>query len=152
MLARPLLSLILCAVLGSNVVAAIGAESQAVYFDGGQYTAALQQHARHWHLLPLQGADVDVIEHASTCVNRMHIPHGVWVVTSDSAGRPQLVAPSATVLPAGFPQQLELRACGDNSGSARTDGARTDSAAALLVPAMVLDWIKANVSSVMIDD
>ncbi|MDR3385980.1 MAG: hypothetical protein P4L92_02910 [Rudaea sp.] len=147
MSARTLLFLIASSALGSGVISAAGVQDQAVYFDGGQYTAALQQRAHHWHLLPIQGDDVDVTDHASACASRVHVPHGVWMVSSDATGRPQLVAPSATVLPAGFPQHLELRACSDTSGVAGPDSADT-----LLVPDVVLDWIRTNVSSVMIDD
>ncbi len=147
MLKRSLVSLMFCVVAGFNALDVFGAGPEAVYFDGGQYTASLQQHAHHWHLLPLQGDDVDVIDHTSACANGVHVPHGVWIVTSNQAGQPQLLAPSATALPAGFPPQLQLRACGDHDSPRATDGA-----AALLVPAVVLDWIKSNVSSVLIDD
>ncbi len=87
---------------------------------------------------------MDVIDHTAACKNAVHIPHGVWMVTSNNAGQAQLLAPSATALPAGFPQQLELRACSDPGNA--------DGSATLLVPAVVLDWIRSNVSSVMIDD
>jgi len=145
--ARPLIALAVCTFLGSDAVCAAGVDTRAVYFDGGQYTAELEQHAQRWRVSPVQGYDVDVVGHASACVNRVHVPHGVWVVTSDAAGRPQLLAPSATLLPVGFPQQLRLRACNDNS-----DGIDADGAKVLLVPDVVLDWIKTNVGSVMIND
>jgi hypothetical protein len=142
MISRYLLALALCAFAGSNAVAAADVDAPAVYFDGGQYTATLEQREHHWRLLPVQGDDVDVVDHAPACSSRVHVPHGVWMVTSDTSGHPQLVAPSATALPAGFPGQLQLRACSD---SASHDNA-------LLVPDVVLDWIKTNVSSVMIND
>jgi hypothetical protein len=142
MLSRSLLSFIVCAAIGSHSAVATSAQAQAVYFDGGQYTAALEQHTHHWRLLPMQGDDVDVSDGASACANRLHVPHGVWMVTRNTAGQPQLLAPSATLLPGGFPQQLELRACSDD----------VDDANVLRVPDVVLDWIKNNVSSVMIND
>ena len=143
---RLLCSFIVCSLVSCNALSAFGSEP-AVYFDNGQYTASLQQHAHHWHLLPLQGDDVDVTDHTSACENAVHIPHGVWMVSSNHAGQAQLLAPSATALPAGFPQQLQLRACSDHDNLDNVDGS-----AALLVPAVVLDWIRSNVSSVMIDD
>jgi hypothetical protein len=142
MLTRTLLALIIGAALSSNAIAANAADDESIYFDGGQYTAVFEQNAHHWRLLPMEGEDVDVTERASVCASGTHIPHGVWVVSRDASGRPQLIAPSTTILPPGFPEQLQLRACGDN----------TANASALLVPDVVLDWIESNVNSVMIDD
>jgi hypothetical protein len=110
-----------------------------VYFDAGQYSAALSQGARQWRLQPLAGDDVEVIDRA--CMNRTHVPVGVWIVSRDGDGHLQLLAPSSTILPTGYPQQIALRACGDA-------GADT----ALQVPPVVLGWIENNVNSVLIDD
>jgi len=110
-----------------------------VYFDGGQYSAALSQGARQWRLQPLAGDDVEVIDRA--CMNRTHVPVGVWLVSRDDAGHLQLLAPSSTILPTGYPPQIALHACGDT-------GADT----ALQVPPVVLGWIENNVNSVLIDD
>jgi hypothetical protein len=109
-----------------------------VYFDGGQYSAALSQGARQWRLQPLAGDDVDVIDRA--CMNRTHVPVGVWLVVRDGKGL-QLLAPSSTIVPTGYPQQIALRACGDAGADA-----------ALQVPPVVLGWIDGNVNSVLIDD
>jgi len=110
-----------------------------VYFDNGQYSAALSQGARQWRLQPLAGDDVDVIDRA--CINRTHVPIGVWLVSRDSDGQLQLLAPSSTILPAGYPQQIALHACG-----------AADADTSLQVPAVVLAWLEANVNSVLIDD
>lgn len=110
-----------------------------VYFDGGQYSAALSQSARQWHLQPLSGDDVEVIDRS--CMNRTHVPVGVWLVTRSEDGRLQLLAPSSTILPSGYPQQIALRACGDSGTEA-----------SLQVPPVVLGWINDNVNSVLIDD
>jgi hypothetical protein len=145
MLSRTLLSLILCAVLDCSAGAAASPD-ESVYFDSGQYSAVFEQTAHHWRLLPLdghgEGYDVEVTEHAAVCGRGAHIPHGVWVVSRNASGHTQLVAPSTTSLPLGFPEQLELRSCGD----------RTASANAFLIPNAVLDWIEFNVNSVLIDD
>lgn len=110
-----------------------------VYFEGGQYSAALAQGARQWRLQPLAGNDVEVTDRA--CINRTHVPDGVWLVSRDAAGKLQLLAPSSTLLPAGYPEQIELRACGDPG-----------SGLALQVPPVVLAWIENNVNSVLIDE
>ncbi len=123
----------------ASAAAATRLPQKPVYFDGGQYSAALYQGARQWRLQPLAGDDVDVTDR--TCINRTHVPVGVWLVSRDGDGHLQLLAPSSTILPSGYPQQIALRACGD-----------VGSDAALQVPPVVLAWLEANVNSVLIDD
>ncbi len=113
-----------------------------MYFSQGQYTAALEQSEHRWHLQPMQEAQADVIYAGNSCASRQPIPHGVWFVTRDADRNPQLVAPSSTVLPSGYPEQLPLRLCGD----------RPDNRIALYVPAVVFDWLNGHVGSVMIDE
>jgi hypothetical protein len=123
----------------ASAVASTHLPQKPVYFDGGQYSATLLQNARQWRLLPLAGDDVDVIDRS--CMNRSHVPKGVWLVSHGDDGRLQLIAPSATILPTGYPEQIALRACGDTS---------TDTS--LQVPPVVLAWIENNVNSVLIDE
>ena len=108
-------------------------------FDG-QYTAALQQHAQQWHLLPLRGAQIEVSEH--NCASNSTVPNGLWFVTQDSGGKLQLVAPSVTKLPEGFPDNVALRSCGEQADKRTT----------LFVPAQALAWIEQNAGTVLIDD
>ena len=133
---------IAAAALGSNAFAVEHAAGAPVYFDGGQYSAALQQSAHHWHLQPILGDDVDVTDRASSCTSGTPVPKGVWLVTRDSTGQPQLLAPSTTALPPGYPEKLQLRVCGDEP----------DRQQALFVPAVVFDWINEHVGAVLIDD
>lgn len=127
-----------CIALASTV-ASTRLPPKPVYFESGQYSAALAQGARQWRLQPLAGDDVEVTDRA--CINRTHVPGGVWLVSRESGGQLQLLAPSSTVLPTGYPEQIALRSCGDA-------GADT----ALQVPPVVLAWIENNVNSVLIDD
>ena len=139
---KTLLSLAVTVACCAGQSAAIGGD-EAVYFDTGQYSATLLQKSAEWRLRPLTGGDIDVIARDSACrTEGAPIPKGVWLVTRDDAGRLQLLAPSTTELPAGFPQTLPLDACGDTPVRAR----------ALEVPRMVFDWISGHVGSVMIDD
>ena len=110
-----------------------------VYFESGQYSATLAQGARQWRLQPLTGDDVEVTDRA--CINRTHVPDGIWLVSRDGDGGLHLLAPSSTILPTGYPEQIALRACGD---------AGTDTA--LQVPPVLLAWIEHNVNSVLIDE
>lgn len=130
------------AALTAAGLAAATATYEPLYIFDGQYTATLQQHTHRWQLQPLRGDEIDVIDHASDCGSKAPIPNGLWLVTQDGDGRPQLVAPSVTALPAGFPQHVALRACGEKS----------DGELALFVPPVALNWIAANVGSVLLDD
>jgi hypothetical protein len=136
-----LIALFASAALGAGTLAAATPTYEPLYIFDGQYTATLQQHAHHWRLQPLRGDEVDVIDHAKDCGSRKPIPNGLWFVSQDAAGKPQLVGPSVTPLPSGFPQHVALAACGE-----KADGD------ALFVPAVALAWINANVGTVLIDD
>lgn len=137
-----LAALIACASLQANAyVHRFPAYEPQLIFDG-QYTAALQQHAQHWHLLPLRGDQIDVSARTASCSNSATLPKGLWFVTPDAAGKLQLVAPSVTTLPAGFPDNVALRSCGEHADARTT----------LFVPAQALDWIAQNAGTVLIDD
>ncbi len=85
---------------------------EPVFMDG-QYTATLDQNSQHWRLLPHEGQDVEMFSPARRCANDKPIPQGVWLVTRDNLGRPELLAPSVTELPAGHPDRVQLLACGE---------------------------------------
>ncbi len=142
MLKHSLIALFTSAALGAGTLAAATPTYEPLYIFDGQYTATLRQHSHRWQLQPLRGDEVDVIDHAKDCGSRKPIPNGLWFVSQDAAGKPQLVAPSVTALPAGFPQHVALVACGE----------KADGDAALFVPAVALTWINANVGTVLIDD
>lgn len=109
------------------------------YIFDGQYTAALQQHAQQWRLLPLRGDEVDVS--TARCANA-NVPRGLWYVSPDGDGKLQLVAPSVTSLPKDFPERVTLRRCGEQADTHTT----------LFIPAEAFDWIAANAGTVLIDD
>jgi hypothetical protein len=121
---------------------ASGAAYDPVYITDGQYTATLLQHAHLWRLQPLRGDEVEVVDHSPDCGSASPLPEGLWYVSQDEHGRPQLVAPSVTALPAGFPQHVALLACGEKSNGGF----------ALFVPAVALNWINDFVGTVLIDD
>ena len=142
MFKHSLIALFASAALGAGSLAAATPTYEPLYIFDGQYTATLQQHAHRWQLQPLRGDEVDVVDHAKDCGSAKPIPHGLWFVSQDANGKPQLVAPSVTALPAGFPQHVALRACGEQA----------DGDVALFVPPVALSWINANVGTVLIDD
>ena len=80
--------------------------------------------------------------HSKACGSPAPVPKGLWYVSQDERGRTQLVAPSVTALPAGFPQHVALLPC----------GAASDDAVALFVPPVALHWISDYVGTVLIAD
>lgn len=139
MLTSHLVAAIAGIAIGLGAVASAHVPNEPVYFETGQYSASLLQGARTWRLQPLAGDDVDVVD--VSCINRQHVPRGVWLVSRDADGQPQLLAPSSTRLPPGYPQQIALRPCGQVTQD-NTIG----------VPPIVLAWLEANVNSVLVDE
>jgi hypothetical protein len=109
---------------------------EAVYVAGGQYTASYDQTRNTWRFLPINGHDVVV--DAGDCSTGAMAPTGVWLLQLDRQGRPMLVAPSATRLPAGSPEQIPLRACDQARGRE------------LAVPQTVLDLLASNTGAVYV--
>lgn len=100
-----------------------------IFVEGSRYDAVFVASRGYWRLLPLTGADVR-LRVADACRTGPTPPPGLWLLTQDAAGRPQLVAPSATPLPAGHPGRIPLVGCGD-----------ADSVA-LAVPQALADWLR----------
>jgi len=141
-LTKAVLSTFLTAALLPTGLAAapIGASpaEEAVFVPGGQFTAAYDQTTNVWRFLPLSGDDV--IVDAGRCATGAMAPVGVWLLQVDGQGRPELVAPSVTVLPAGAPDHIALRACGQARGRE------------LAVPQTVLDLLATNTGAVYVGD
>ena len=142
MLTQSLFALFAGAALGAGSSSPSAPADEPVFITDGQYTATLEQHSHRWRLQPLRGEEVDITDHSESCGSRAPIPHGLWYVSQDDRGHPQLVAPSVTPLPSGFPTRVALRACGEQA----------DAAPALFVPAVALAWINDFVGSVLIDE
>lgn len=110
----------------------------ATYTPGGQYTATFYQTRNHWRLQPANGQDV-VID-AGACANGAMVPAGVWLLVIGDAGRPELVAPSVTHLPAGSSDRIGLRSCDRAQGRE------------LAVPQTVLDLLAINTGAIYVID
>src|SRR3569832_1829290 len=140
---RKPLFLLLSAFTGAGTFCtAQAATDEPVYITDGQFTATLDQRAHRWRLQPLRGDEVDITDRSNACGSRETNPHGLWYVSQDDRGRPQLVAPAVTPLPSGFPQHVPLRACGDAA----------EESSVLFVPAVALTCINDHVGSVLIDE
>jgi hypothetical protein len=134
-----LISLLLAAALVPAVAGAQTPESDTTqYIAGSQYTAELNQTNGHWRLMPAGGQDV-VID-TGTCPTGTVLPKGLWLLVRDADGRPELLAPSTTPLPAGSPDRIAIRACDKAGGNT------------LAVPQVVIDLLTANTGAVLLDD
>lgn len=112
--------------------------SEAVYRPGSEYTATLDQSHNRWRLQPVNGQDVEI--DIGTCATGAMIPTGIWLLVIDAEGRPGLLAPSATRLPAGRPDRVALRACDKAKGRE------------LAVPQTVLDLLTANTGAIYVNN
>jgi hypothetical protein len=112
----------------------VAESARSTYTPGGQYTATFDQTHNFWWLHPSNGQDV-VID-TVTCATGAMVPAGYWIVEVDKNGRPELVAPSITPLPAGSPDRIELRSCDTAQGRQ------------LAVPQTVLDLLVTNTGAI----
>ena len=134
-----LLSALLFA-LPASPRAATPVADEAIFVEGTRYDAVFNGALHRWRLLPAQGPDL-TLQVAPSCHRGSPPPPGLWLLTSDDGGRPTLVAPSATTLPAGHPGRIRLLAC---------DEAADDAQPALAVPAALLDWLTTHSGTVYV--
>jgi len=119
-------------------------EFAPVYRAGSEYTATLSIRDQRWQVAPLVGAELNV-QSDVLCPRATLPPKGLWIVGRDAEGRPELIAPSATLLPPGHSGRVALRACDD---PALRDGSQS----ALGVPAMVLQRLATSSGAVLVDE
>lgn len=112
--------------------------AEAVYRAGSEYTATLDQSHNRWSLQPVNGQDVEI--DIGACATGAMVPAGVWLLVIDDRGRPALLAPSATPLPAGLADRIALRACDKAQGRE------------LAVPQTVLDLLTRNTGAIYVRD
>lgn len=118
---------------------ALAQESTEPAFNpGSHYTAVFTQHNGRWRLLPADGQDFEI--DTLTCPSSPPIPAGIWLLTRDAQGRPELLAPSSTALPAGSTDRIALRPC-DAAG----DGD------ALAAPQALIDLLAANTGAIYVE-
>ena len=133
-------ALLSLALVSPFVTAASPAADEAIFVEGARYNAVLSRGAHAWRLLPATGGEfkLNVAEH---CESGLAPPRGLWLLSFDANGRPQLVAPSATPLPAGHPGHIRLVDCGQPIA--------TDEAA-LAVPVGLIAWLQQNSGSIYV--
>lgn len=118
---------------------AMTAEIQAddVYQAGGQYTAVLNSSNSQWQVLPSDGQDF-AIQLQGNCHSNAKVPTGLWLLTRDAEGKPELLAPSQTVLPAGHSGHIAIVACDENPSEG------------IAVPASVIQYLSDNTGAIYV--
>lgn len=116
----------------------LASRADDLYQAGSQYTASFDQAHNRWRLQPVAGQDV-VID-TGACATGATLPTGLWLLVLDGRGRPGLVAPSVTRLPAGSPDHVALRSCDRAQGSD------------IAVPQTLLDLLAANTGAIYVSN
>ncbi len=111
------------------------------YVAGSHYTATFHQHAGDWQYTPADGQDLSLTG-ANGCGVQSDLPKGVWLLTSDASGAPELQAPSALSLPEGHSGSVALVACDQPA----------DGITRIAAPQLLLDLLAASAGAVRIDD
>jgi hypothetical protein len=141
---RLLPTVILSLLVATSAIADTSEGLRPVYADAGQYSASLDRESHLWRLAPIVGETVEV-RPAELCPSTTRPAPGLWLVGRDAEGRPELIAPSATLLPAGHSGRVALRACDDPA-------LREAGVDAYGVPGLVLEWLTDQAGAVMVDD
>ena len=119
--------------------AAFGSEidTAPIYQDGSQYTAVLDSQNAQWRLLPSDGQDF-AIQLDPGCKSTATVPAGLWLLTRDAEGKPELLAPSQTVLPSGHSGHIAVVACNE------------EQAKGLALPASLIEWLSDNTGAIYV--
>lgn len=133
-----LISTLIASLLLSTV--AVGSElgTGPVYQAGGEYTAVLNAGNSQWRLLPSDGQNF-AIQLDKNCQSSASVPAGLWLLTRDADGKPELLAPSQTVLPVGHSGHIPVVAC---------DAEQTKGVA---LPASLIEWLSDNTGAVYVE-
>lgn len=132
-------ALALAAALASTSATAQPATVEAPYYvAGSQYTASLDRTSGHWRLQPTAGQDIEI--NTGLCPTGTTVPAGLWLLVRDADGRPELLAPSTTPLPAGRADRVPLRAC-DQAGDRQ-----------LALPQTLIDLLASNTGAILVHD
>lgn len=129
----PTLLVLLAAMFASPAPAAADdpPADDGVFVEGSRYSAVLYPGQGAWRLLQMNGGSLR-LQVRDECRAGTAPPHGLWLLTRDALGRPQLLAPSATPLPPGHPGRIALVPCGEPLPEQRP---------ALAVPESLLGWL-----------
>lgn len=132
------ISTLIASLLLSTSVLSNDLDTDSVYQAGGQYTAVLDSSNAQWRLLPSDGQDF-AIQLDKNCQSATSVPTGLWLLTRDADGKPELLAPSQTALPAGHSGHIPVVACDE------------DRAKGVALPASLIEWLSDNTGAIYVE-
>lgn len=133
------ISTLIASILLSTSALSSDIDTGPVYQAGGQYTAVLNSANSQWRLLPSDGQDF-AIQLDRNCHSSAAIPAGLWLLTRNADGQPELLAPSQTALPVGHSGHIPVVECNEE----QADGG-------LALPASLIDWLSNNTGAVYVE-
>ncbi|PKM08238.1 MAG: hypothetical protein CVV14_04950 [Gammaproteobacteria bacterium HGW-Gammaproteobacteria-4] len=105
------------------------------------YSAHFSPDRDDWQVFHHDGRSLRVLADAD-CRNEQAPPEGLWLLTRNGAGQPELLAPSALPLPAGHSGHIALLAC--DAPAPVNDGG------VLRVPSELMEWLTDNAGLVYV--
>lgn len=128
---------LLLGLLFSSVSMGAVSKSEPIYQPGSQYTAILNSQSSQWHMVPRIRQDITRSE--QDCHSNAVIPTGLWLLTRDANGNPELLAPSQTILPAGHSGHIPIISCAELQSNG------------LAIPAKMIDWLSKNTGAIYVE-
>ena len=107
---------------------------------GTQYAVTYRQQLAKWQVSRGSGGRAKVWRAEDPSCATAALPNGFWIVTRGADGSTELLAPSHTPLPAGFPERVALTTCGEGDLHA------------VHAPQAVIDLLASNAGLVYVDD
>lgn len=105
------------------------------------YSARFSLSGNDWQVFHHDGRSLRVLADAD-CDKPQAPPEGLWLLTRDGAGQPELLAPSALPLPTGHSGRIALLAC--DAPTPVNDGD------VLRVPSELMEWLTDNAGLVYV--
>ncbi|MGH8051738.1 MAG: hypothetical protein ACREPB_13850 [Arenimonas sp.] len=132
------LTTLIASILLSSTALTAELDANPQYQAGGQYTAVLDSQKAQWQLLPSDGQDF-AIQLQDNCRSTAKVPTGLWLLTRDADGKPELLAPSQTVLPAGHSGHIAVVSCADGQANG------------VALPETLIQWLSDNTGAVYVE-
>lgn len=132
------ISTLIASILLSTSALSSDIDTGPLYQAGGQYTAVLNSANAQWRLLPSDGQDF-AIQLDKNCQSSASVPAGLWLLTRDADGKPELLAPSQTALPNGHSGHIPVIACDEQASEG------------VAIPASLIQWLGDNTGAVYVE-
>lgn len=112
-----------------------------VFVEGSRYDAVLDPNAGTWRLLSPDGPERR-LRVADRCLGGSAPPAGLWLLSRDDRGNPELIALSSTALPPNHTGRIAMVDCGPH--------APLPSAHAIAVPPGLRAWLQQHSGTIYV--